>query len=498
MRCGRATRRSRELVSSLGVLLVLLEAGCSDRSVPEPPPAEEAPLHAPQQGVTALDGWTEPWRSDGSEGQVGDRCGGGLASRWLVVGWDGADWNLLLPLLERGRLPNLAAVMARGAYGDLYSIRPCVSPAVWTTVATGVSPARHGILGFQNPGVARLTASTDRRVPALWNLATDHGLTSVVIGFHGTFPVEPIDGVMVSNYLVHAYFAEERFAAAPDLAALGAALAYPEEALARLRVAEREVRRELPERITRFVSLGGLETAADFRRDQSLRARGAYWREGVKRGYLCDALDLRLALEYLPEVAPDLGIVHFQSVDWASHRFLYFHAPELFERVAWSDEVRTVLDHFSTVYRGTIAATYEYLDEALGMLLEATGPDTGLVLLSDHGFEPSGNPNITGEHHGAPPGVIVLAGPGIRAGARLEGANVYDVFPTLAAALGLPLERDLPGRILDEALCPGLLPLAVRTVDRYGEGAAPRPTVALPGEVEEAIKADLRSLGYLE
>jgi hypothetical protein len=75
---------------------------------------------------------------------------------------------------------------------------------------------------------------------------------------------------------------------------------------------------------------------------------------------------------------------------------------------------------------------------------------------------------------------------------------VYDVFPTLAVGLGLPLERDLPGRVLSEMLCAGLEPLDVKTVDRYPTTPRARPTVALPAAFDDKIREDLRSLGYIE
>jgi hypothetical protein len=482
-----------------GFMLVLwlpwfLASGCRRPEAELPTAVPEAPAYRPQPGTTAFDRWTGPGRPLEDARPCGDR----LARRWLVIGWDGADWNLVVPMLEAGELPNLAALIASGASGDLQTIRPCVSPTVWTTIATGASPERHGVLGFQNPGSDRLTASTDRQVPALWNLASDRGLRSLVVGYHSTFPVEPIDGVMVSNYIVHSYFSEERFASAPDLAGLRSGLVWPEQALPGVLALEKELRQGLPEQIGRFVSLGGLETMADFERDHNLRDQGAYWREGVKRGYLFDALNLGLALDYLPGLDPDLAIVHFQSVDWATHRFLYFHAPELFERAPWSDEVRTVLEHWATIYGGTVRAFYRFLDDALGQLLEQLDDDVAVLLLSDHGFEISANPNITGEHTGAPQGIIAVSGPGIAAGSRLDGATVYDVFPTLAVGLGLPLERDLPGRVLSEMLCAGLEPLDVKTVDRYPTTPRSRPTVALPAAVDDKIREDLRSLGYIE
>src|SRR5438128_11183449 len=66
-------------------------------------------------------------------------------SRVLLIGWDGADWRILDPLLEKGALPNLQALIDRGARGILRSTIPTHSWAAWPSFLTGVDPADHGV-----------------------------------------------------------------------------------------------------------------------------------------------------------------------------------------------------------------------------------------------------------------------------------------------------------------------------------------------------------------
>lgn len=75
-------------------------------------------------------------------------------ARVVLVGWDGADWKLLDPLLKEGRLPNLAALVANGRTWNLDTYQPMASPLIWTTIATGRSPLDHGVTG----GVTRVNA----------------------------------------------------------------------------------------------------------------------------------------------------------------------------------------------------------------------------------------------------------------------------------------------------------------------------------------------------
>src|SRR3990172_8068845 len=108
-------------------------------------------------------------RGRGSDPLSGKASPTGL--RVLVVGVDGATFDVIGPLVAAGRLPTLAGLMARGAHAPLLSLEHTWSPAVWTTVATGFMPETHGIRFFQSegdPDHPRLVASTDRRALAVW------------------------------------------------------------------------------------------------------------------------------------------------------------------------------------------------------------------------------------------------------------------------------------------------------------------------------------------
>src|SRR5262249_7169848 len=66
----------------------------------------------------------------------------------LVLGLDGADWGIARPLMDSGRMPNLARLVREGASAKLRTITPALSPVVWTSIATGKLPTKHGILDF--------------------------------------------------------------------------------------------------------------------------------------------------------------------------------------------------------------------------------------------------------------------------------------------------------------------------------------------------------------
>ena len=124
--------------------------------------------------------------------------------RVLLVGWDAADWKVIRPLMERREMPHLARLVTGGASGNLATVEPPLSPMLWTSIATGKRPEKHGIHGFAEPppdgsGVRPIT-TLGRSTKAVWNILHQSGLAPSVIGWWPSHPAEPIRGVMISNH----------------------------------------------------------------------------------------------------------------------------------------------------------------------------------------------------------------------------------------------------------------------------------------------------------
>ena len=119
------------------------------------------------------------------------------------MGWDAADWKVIRPLMDAGKMPNVARLVRNGAAGQIATLHPPLSPMLWTSICTGKRPFKHGIHGFSEPapdgtGVRPVT-NLSRKSKALWNILNQNDLRSVVIGWWPSHPAEPIDGVMVSD-----------------------------------------------------------------------------------------------------------------------------------------------------------------------------------------------------------------------------------------------------------------------------------------------------------
>lgn len=128
--------------------------------------------------------------------------------RVLFIGLDGADWQLLDQYCADGTMPNLAALVRGGDKRVLLTQHPPLSPLVWTTMMTGVSPLEHRILDFTrfNPVTRTREPITrdERAVPAIWNMASAKGKRVGVFGMWATDPPEPMNGSIVSDRMIHA------------------------------------------------------------------------------------------------------------------------------------------------------------------------------------------------------------------------------------------------------------------------------------------------------
>ncbi|HEV8047186.1 MAG TPA: alkaline phosphatase family protein, partial [Terriglobales bacterium] len=131
-----------------------------------------------------------------------------LAKKVLLIGWDAADWKVINPLLDQGLMPTLDSFINEGVMGNLATLRPILSPMLWNSIATGKRANKHGIHGFMEPdtqnGGIRPVSSTSRKVKAIWNILTQRGYKTHVLGWFAGHPAEPISGISVSDLYPYA------------------------------------------------------------------------------------------------------------------------------------------------------------------------------------------------------------------------------------------------------------------------------------------------------
>jgi hypothetical protein len=125
-----------------------------------------------------------------------------VARKILLIGWDAADWKVATPLLEQGLMPTLDDFINHGVMG-LATLQPILSPMLWNSITTGKRADKHGIHGFAEPdpnsGGVRPVTSTSRKVKSIWNILTQRGYKTHVLGWFAGHPAEPINGISVSD-----------------------------------------------------------------------------------------------------------------------------------------------------------------------------------------------------------------------------------------------------------------------------------------------------------
>lgn len=416
----------------------------------------------------------------------------------MIIGLDGADWQVVDPLLQAGRLPVLAKLLRRGVRADLRSNTPMLSPLLWTTVATGKAPEEHGIMDFLlvEPETGRKVpmSSRFRRVKALWSILTDLGLESQFIAWWATWPAEQVRGTMVTDRVSYSLFAGLDLQPGESTAGLTFPPGYMAEVRERL-VAPEEISYD---EIRRFLHID----PSDFQRGVALlhsppQSPPEDAVVAMARTVAASRSYHALALDLLGRGQPDLFAIYYEGIDQVGHRFQHYMRPKM-EQVSQEEYLR---------YRDAVTAYYIYQDELLGELVQLADPATVFLILSDHGFRNgAGRPRDVVPYVSEKPGlwhrrygIFTLTGPGVRQG-RLDTVSLYDIAPTVLHLLGLPGAVDMPGRILSEAfqgdeLASGRGRLA--TYEGFGNRHRAPVRTDASHRVEEEMIRELTALGYL-
>lgn len=127
-----------------------------------------------------------------------------VAQRFLIIGLDGATFDVLNPMMASGRMPALRRFIEAGVCGVLHSTKPPITPAAWTTFMTGKGPGRHGIVDFEKYDVRSHTltfnSTYEIREKTLWEHLSDRGLRVGSINVPMTYPPRPVNGFMISGF----------------------------------------------------------------------------------------------------------------------------------------------------------------------------------------------------------------------------------------------------------------------------------------------------------
>lgn len=402
-----------------------------------------------------------------------------LAKKVLLIGWDAADWQMIRPLLDKGWMPALQRMISEGVSGNLATIQPALSPMLWNSIATGKRADKHGIHGFVEPnpdrsGIRPVT-STSRKCKAIWNILSQNGMKSNVVSWFASHPAEPIHGAIVTDRFVASI--SEKCGDIPPGTFHPQRLRQPLSELL-LRPTQLDAQALLP-----FVPRAAqIDQQKD---DRLIKLAGLIARASSVQAAAC---------RLITDEPWDFSAVYFSAIDEFGHFFMPYHPPKL----------DGVSERDASIYGEVMTGCYRFHDMMLDALLAYAGPETTVILVSDHGFlnderrpGPSAWEHPERWHRSF--GIACARGPGIRRGEPLYGATLLDVTPTILAMFGLPIGADMDGRPWLEIY--EKPPRAARIAsweDERGEAGMHPPDMREdPEDSAEAIRR-LVELGYID
>jgi len=429
--------------------------------------------------------------------------------RVFVFGFDGATWKVLDELIAAGRMPNLAALAARGRTFDLETIRPTFSPIIWTSVATGKTRFQHGIHDVVQsalPGgvtvprsiertafltkttgvlfrflnaqrLIRLTSyrSSQVRATSVFEAASEAGLPTTQIEWYVSWPARKLSRVNVSD----------RFhLQGPGMEPLPGAVD-PDSTNAELR---RWVVTPDQVPVQDILALADMQSMSPDQQMKWADARKPFVNE-MRINLARDLTTRNVAIDLLRR-DPDWRLfgVYFRAVDVSHHltwkyRGAEGEAPEL---AANADlRLRTVVDR-----------SHELMDRIVGDVLAYVPADAVILMLSDHGFEDRYG------HSRAPVGFAIAAGDPIMPSSGRGKIAIYEIAPTIAFLLGLPAADDLEAAPRTDVFDPLFVAAhsvpSIPTWEREGRWAGEETFESGIGEGMDEEEVDrLRAIGYI-
>jgi len=409
-------------------------------------------------------------------------------SKTYIIGLDGATWNLIDPLIQKGKLPNLTRLMRNGVRASLESQYPAHSPFLWTSIATGKSRKKHGVGDFtvkddnQNDD---LVTGNIRLVKAFWNMLTEKNIGVSVVNWWVTFPAEKINGIMISDhYRLGTYKKYKTVVAYPALIQKD----IPNPVISRQKFQRDAAKYKLPE-------MQDVTGGADTGFNKLLRSYPTYW---------CQDAAVREATQYVMHHSnSDVTAVVYRITDVSSHFFWCFLPLDVLEEARkkeaegtlTKDDIAKLDQQFSEI----MEPVYSYADDLVGDIVNSAPPNSTFIVVSDHGFGYYKGSWSHSTQKWPPDGILILSGGDYRKGVQITDANIYDVTPTLLYQLGLPVADDFDGKVLSFAFNDEYRKshpvLHIKSWESGPAKEAEKP-IATPDDKE--MMEDLRSLGYIQ
>ncbi len=429
----------------------------------------------------------------------------------MVIDWEGADWRVIDPLIEQGRMPHLDSLIRRGVRARVRPDRPALSPIVEANLTTGVSAGSHGISGavaYEIPLISaafipppyrlglhtvmealaaihvvhpRPVNALDRRASTIWEVASEAGLKIGVMDGPATFPAREIKGHLINaNAYPQLLLSVE---ARPELPIpREAAFTWPPSLMGELVDDFSQARAQSNDLLRRFAVLSPEEAASVQESVYPVKDEPATL---LRAAFSRDLFRLRVGRLLWHQTRPAFSYCRVNGINAVQQQFWRYREPEKFLMTP-REEIKT--------FGATMEAYYEWLDDELGGWIEDASDSVNIILVSGHGQGPVflGMQSRSGGYREGPEGVWVAAGPQFPPqSSEGEAIQVLDIAPTILYLLGLPVSRELPGHVLEGMIDQRLLAESpAQPVERY---SLP-PSLTVPDSVEPVNQAILKNL----
>lgn len=403
----------------------------------------------------------------------------------ILIGIDGADWNNIYPFLNEGLLPNFKKLMKEGSYGKLKTFAPARSPVVWTSIATGKNMFKHGIVDWtyvNEKGLQVPYSENELKAARVWKILNLSGKRVGVINWMCTFPAEKVNGFIVSDALRHGV--------AIDV--FEGRVTYPYHLLERLK----PLLWKGEKGYFKFIKYEGFPDIRNSNLSNDNKGELKTW-------ILQDKSVEEISLYLLSNVQVDFFTTYFRIIDVIGHYSARMLKKEIGEK--WWNECRTtgrvskeIQSELEKEVRNIFRPYFIYIDRVTGKFLKRISRKTTLIIVSDHGF------GLSCQCYGhycpdPPPGIIIMKGPNIKKNYEIKNASVYDITPTILYIYGMPVAKDMDGKVILEAFKGNFLKKRnINFVNSYENLGSIKIKEKRNQKLDKETLEQLRSLGYIK
>ncbi len=418
-----------------------------------------------------------------------------------VIGIDGADWDIIDPLIKQGKLSFFKKLKEESSWSRLKSFRPTLSAVIWTSIATGDTMIKHGIVDWlfvKENNIKVPYSNAEKRVPSIWEIFSNFGKKSIVLHWYVTYPPDHIKGVMVSDIfsvaMSEVFFNNKDYKDFKDTV-------YPELYYNKM---YRLLKKELTDNNIGYKEMLKYLEIPDYIEIY----KKTYNEENAKRIPILSNWRMYILKDYIAEktLYYFLRKSKFDMLLWYSRMpDVFKHFASIFMDKTYLEKINKLLaskkpipekteKEFEAKLSPVVEPILKHKEKLLKAIYEKAKKENAyLIILSDHGFTLTTKGY---DHHGlekrikAPDGILMILGPDVKKNHEVK-ASVLDITPTILYLSNKPLGKDMDGKPIIDAF-------QVRrkiTFKKYKKKQKIKKKENK--EINKKIMKDLKTIGYI-